>query len=47
MYLYILTSKFTLKNSKYTFFFIRNMLLRLQVLLTANLGNIEENKKTQ
>ena len=27
--------------------FIRNMRLRLQVLLTANSGNIEENKKTQ
>ena len=27
--------------------FIRNMRLILQVLLTANSGNIEENKKTQ
>ena len=26
-------------------FFIRNMRLRLQVLLSANSGNIEENKK--
>ena len=25
--------------------FVRNMRLRLQVLLTANSGNIEENKK--
>ena len=26
---------------------LRNMRLRLQVLLTANSGNIEENKKTK
>ena len=40
----------TYKYFNYTFFIIknvilRNMRLRLQVLLTANSGNIEENKK--
>ena len=29
----------------HVFFYIRNMRLRLQVLLTANSGNIKENKK--